>query len=160
MGQESGGGRRAVQRAVCFSLAACCMVMIFCFSAQTGTQSDAVSLPVARWLQEALPFVGDMANLYVRKAAHFSVYCLLSVFVSGGFETFRLRRAVRVAAPVGICALYAVGDELHQGFVANRTPAALDVCIDTAGALAGALLVCLCCLLYRRHRQRKAAQGT
>ncbi len=36
---------------------------------------------------------------------------------------------------VGLSALYAVVDEARQGLTATRTPSALDVAIDTAGAL-------------------------
>ena len=39
--------------------------------------------------------------------------------------------------------LYAVTDELHQGFVGGRHPAVLDVCIDSSGVIAGVLVMFL-----------------
>ena len=36
-------------------------------------------------------------------------------------------------------ALYATSDEIHQGFTADRSPAILDVVIDSSGALCGIL---------------------
>ena len=36
---------------------------------------------------------------------------------------------------LALAVLYAITDELHQGFVAGRHPSAVDVGIDAAGAL-------------------------
>ncbi len=148
------------QRILCFVLAAVCMVMIFCFSAQNGARSDAISLPLAGVMQNALHISTQTANFLVRKVAHFSIYLLLSVCLSGAFTTYRMCTVVRVAVATGICALYAVSDELHQSLVAGRTPAARDVCIDTVGALAGAVVFCLCEALWKRfYRSKKLHAG-
>ena len=56
----------------------------------------------------------------------------------------------------GLATLYAATDELHQMFVAERGPALLDVCIDSAGALAGVLLMTVCLLLVLGKRAEKA----
>ena len=39
--------------------------------------------------------------------------------------------------------LYAVSDELHQGFVAGRHPSAVDVAIDASGAPLALVIVAL-----------------
>lgn len=157
MGMKRAQQRLWRQRIICFVLAAVCMVMIFYFSAQNGAKSDAISLPLASVLQNALHISTQTANFLVRKAAHFSIYLLLSVCLSGAFATYQIRVVVRVAVATGICALYAVSDEFHQSLVAGRTPAAQDVCIDTIGALAGAVVFCLCEALWKRfYRSKKS----
>jgi VanZ family protein len=45
------------------------------------------------------------------------------------------------AAAVGLSALYAAFDEVHQSVVPNRTASLLDVLLDTAGALLAVALV-------------------
>lgn len=156
MGMEQPKRRPWCQRIVCFGLVGACMVAIFCFSAQNGTQSDAASLSVAGVLQNVLHMSTQATNFLVRKAAHFSIYLLLSVCLFGALTTYRMRTAVRIAVATGICALYAVSDEFHQSFVSGRTPAVRDVCIDTVGALAGALVFCLCAALWKCfHRSKK-----
>ena len=60
-----------------------------------------------------------------------------------------------LAAGVGICAAYAVTDELHQTLVDGRIGTWHDVLIDTAGALAAAWLI------RRRYSQpRSVASST
>lgn len=67
------------------------MVMIYCFSAQTGEESGAMSGRITRWvLSLVVPGFEDMpaseqedlreiAGLVVRKLAHFSEYALLGL---------------------------------------------------------------------------------
>jgi VanZ family protein len=53
-------------------------------------------------------------------------------------------------AAFAICVLYAASDEFHQGFVADRGPSIVDVMIDSAGVMAGTLL--LCAVLHKRRK--------
>ena len=53
---------------------------------------------------------------------------------------------------LGLTVLYAVSDEIHQGFTAGRHPAAADVAIDAAGAVA---LLAAAVLLPRLLRSRR-----
>ena len=53
---------------------------------------------------------------------------------------------------MGICLVYAVSDEIHQGFVDGRTPKVLDVGIDTLGGLAGAGFILIIWLIVRRKK--------
>lgn len=128
--------------------------MIFFFSAQEGEDSARLSAGVTEWALNALvpgyrAFSGPRkleylkrAGILVRKTAHFSEYALLGLALSAhlhyALEGRRLRRVALVSW--GIATLYAVTDELHQMFVGGRGPAALDVCIDSAGALTGAFI--------------------
>lgn len=131
------------------------MVMIYCFSAQTGTESGAMSGQITRWvLNLVVPGFGDFSpekqetirsavSFAVRKLAHFSEYALLGFALMLHIAQIEKKIAVRLpwlwSWVVGT--LYAASDEFHQGFVAGRGPSVRDVMIDSAGVLAGTLLL-------------------
>ena len=106
--------------------------------------------PVVRWLFPSLsePAV-DQVVFIVRKLAHVTEYAILAMLLWRA-----LRRPVRDEArpwrwrdavwAVGLAALYAGSDELHQMFVPNRQGRLHDVLIDTAGAAMGLLLIRFC----------------
>jgi VanZ family protein len=109
-------------------------------------------LPVVVWAGvifalSSIPNLGTdlgLWDLVLRKLAHAGEYALLAALIA---------RATG-AAPIGVvaAAAYAVTDEIHQHFVPGRQGAPLDVVIDTAGAIAGALLWAL----WRPLRSRAA----
>ena len=70
-------------------------------------------------------------DLALRKLAHLTEYAILGALL--------LRATRRAWVALGLAALYATSDEVHQHFVAGRHGAPLDVAIDTVGALAGIL---------------------
>lgn len=131
------------------------MVMIYCFSAQTGEESGAMSGRITRWvLSLVVPGFEDMpaseqedlreiAGLVVRKLAHFSEYALLGLSLL--LHICEIGKKTLVRLPWlwawGIGTLYAASDEFHQGFVANRGPSVVDVMIDSCGVIAGTLLL-------------------
>lgn len=147
------------------------MVMIFCFSAQTGEQSGAMSGKVTRWLAgvliqnfETLPDFQQAAlcsrlGLVIRKLAHFSEYALLGFFLMLHIRQILKKAIFRFPWLWGWCVgtLYAVSDEVHQGFVGGRHPAWTDVLIDSGGVLTGILL---CLLLYLLHRKNASSGGS
>ena len=143
-------------------------VMIFCFSAQDGEDSSALSgglsVAVAKIIKpgfDQLPIVEQESLLsslgfIIRKIAHFSEFALLGVFLLLLFNALKMRWK----APLGWIAgtLYACTDELHQMAVSARGPTWQDVCIDSAGVLFGVLLaLALLWLRRRRKRARRAA---
>jgi VanZ family protein len=74
-------------------------------------------------------------EISVKKGGHALGYLLLGrAFLYG----FRFRKETPWLA-LGFCILYAISDEIHQSFVPGRSPRALDVGIDTLGALVGLL---------------------
>ncbi|MDO4867174.1 MAG: VanZ family protein [Clostridia bacterium] len=157
----------------CFFLVAALLtaVLIFFFSSQDGEESselsDGVTLEVAQIVRpdyKSLPRVEQQSYLeslggVVRKCAHFCEFALLAFNL---MFTFSLRRddgRLRPSIPIawGIATLYAGTDELHQRFVSDRGPALLDVGIDSAGALTGALVATvLLALLLCRAAKRSA----
>lgn len=139
-------------------MALCCMAVIYYCSAQNGAQSDGMSVPIAQWLQKTfhLNLTQAAANHIVRKTAHFSIYFLLGVFVSGWSSGFHWKASVWVPVSTALCALYAASDEFHQSFVSMRCPSGLDVLLDTAGALVGSMMLLL---LYYICRRFHSAEG-
>ncbi len=145
------------------------MLLIFAFSSQNGEESGALSAQITAFVIRV--FRPEFARLdaaaqaalfektmhLVRKGAHFSEFAALGFFLLGHFRALelkgKLRRPALFSAITGI--LYAVSDELHQGFVGGRSPAVLDVGIDSAGVLCGLLVMALQ-LRLRRSRKRES----
>lgn len=131
------------------------MVMIFCFSAQTGVESGATSGRITTWVlnlvisdfsdftPEKQEAIRSTVGLIVRKLAHFSEYALLGFSLMLHIHQIEKRTPVRLPWLLAWCVgtLYAVSDEFHQGFVAGRGPSVRDVMIDSTGVIAGALLL-------------------
>ena len=97
--------------------------------------------PVVGWM--ALLFVlSNEPNLRVsqdqgldfvlRKIGHAAVYAALLLLV---LRALRVRGRGGLALALAIVALYAVSDEIHQGFVSNRHASPTDVAIDVTGAV-------------------------
>jgi len=85
--------------------------------------------------QPNLRFVPDAGlDFLVRKAGHMAVFGILALLTWRALATTTAWRRPWACAVV-LALLYAVTDELHQGFVAGRHPSAVDVGIDAAGAL-------------------------
>ena len=89
----------------------------------------------------------ERLHFLVRKSAHFFGYGLLS-----GFAFFSLRAtfppfrswSLRWSVPAWLLALLAgSADEIHQTFVASRTPSPRDVLIDVTGAFVFQLVIAL-----------------
>ena len=90
--------------------------------------------------KEYLEAVGHLA-FFIRKAAHFTEFALLGVFLSLFFTTFAIQFNRRFLFSLLIGVLYAAGDEIHQLFVENRDGTVFDVLVDSAGILLGCLLI-------------------
>lgn len=146
------------------------MVMIFCFSAQNGQQSGAMSGKITRWvLSLVIPDFSEFSpekqdsflrtvGLIIRKLAHFSEYALLGFSLL--LHIHQIEKKTRVRLPWlwawGVGTLYAASDEFHQGFVAGRGPSVVDVMIDSAGVIAGVLVMLW--ILYRCRVGQKTAE--
>jgi VanZ family protein len=85
--------------------------------------------------QSNLVFVPDATlDLVVRKLGHAAVFGILALLLWRALATTsHVRRPWAWALALAI--LYAISDELHQGFVAGRHPSPVDVGIDSTGAL-------------------------
>lgn len=112
--------------------------------------------PILRFLFPAItPAEFALAHATIRKAAHFTEF-----FVLGSLLYWALRRgrpprwqARHALVALGLGALYALADEVHQAFVPTRSPSPFDSGIDTLGAAASLLVI------YLRHRLRRHDAG-
>lgn len=141
------------------------MGVIFCFSAQTGEDSGSLSEEITRfvvrlfvpdfdtWAPQAQNEIYETVGFVVRKLAHFSEFFLLGFCLMLHIDA--IGRKITLKLPWlmawGIGTLYALTDEIHQMFVGGRHPAALDVTIDSAGVIAGVLVMLA---LLRREDKR------
>ena len=95
----------------------------------------------------------------VRKSAHFMEYLILAQLLFGAVYLESRKKCINFLIPFLIASLYSVSDEVHQFFVSERTGTPVDVLIDSAGALAGVLLVYAAVLIVKRIRKRRQIQS-
>ena len=89
----------------------------------------------------------------VRKSAHFVEYFVLYWLLFRGFRGDRRGwRWSCASAALGIAAIYAVLDELHQVFVASRGPSVWDSLLDSTGAFAALVVMFLYFRFFRSDR--------
>ena len=139
------------------------MLIIFNFSGHSSEKSAEVSegvvvqiLDIVMDKEDITPPVVKKFQFPVRKMAHFSIYMLLGFCMISAFEkTFKIKKWLNAALSVAACCVYAVSDEFHQGFSANRAPRALDVLIDSCGAVTGVLIFLLFIHLYNKYTNKK-----
>ncbi|MGO9603977.1 MAG: VanZ family protein [Candidatus Binataceae bacterium] len=105
--------------------------VIFTFSTSvfTAANTSAIITPILRWLIPTMPsYWLEIANLLIRKAAHFTEYAILFwLLVRGPLKG-------RPFAAMALCVGYALLDEAHQMFVPGRTASLRDVALDSTGA--------------------------
>lgn len=129
------------------------MGVIFYFSSQTGEDSSQMSGTITKSVirlfindYDTLPLqqqikIYDATSYIIRKTAHYLEYAVLAMFVYFSFCFFSKRKYLNYGIPLLIAILYAISDEFHQSFIANRMPAFKDVIIDSLGALTMILLI-------------------
>ena len=147
----------------CWIITIAIMVAIFCLSAQPAEISQNTSNSFAykvlsifeefqRLDESTQSKVVEEMQLYVRKAAHFSEYACLSVFMYlSVLQTFKGK--MLFVWSLAVCQLYAVSDEVHQYFVPGRSCEIRDMLIDGAGVISGILAVLLIKIIIFRKRQ-------
>ncbi|MGP4079011.1 VanZ family protein [Pseudalkalibacillus sp. R45] len=79
-------------------------------------------------------------EFFIRKGAHLGVYMILSLLLYRAISNTKSFTHSNQMTTVIIAVLYAVSDEIHQGFTVNRTPLPADVLLDTFGVLIGVFI--------------------
>ena len=127
------------------------------------------------WGAEKQQAFAEKIDHPVRKTAHATEYAILGLLAAGvcipevmgrrdektmseevgcsrttKSEYAKIRRELLI--PWGIAALYAAADEFHQLFVPGRSGQVSDVMLDSAGALAGLLILALVRKIIVRRR--------
>lgn len=150
--------------AVCLLIAV--YIMIFLFSADDAAESSSLSVAVTRKLMNlyyhffsgnnnavlTVPVVTDDAEAIVRKMAHFTEYMAVG-FLSFGIAVIWMQRIKAGIVAVTLQVFLSAGlDEIHQYFVPGRYASFRDVLIDTAGGIAGIVIVFLMYKIRKRRR--------
>lgn len=129
------------------------MAVIFSFSARPAEQSTGDSRWAGHmigqlfvpgfedWSDKEQEAFAEKVDHPVRKTAHAMEYAVLGLLTAGAY--IRRGTSIRkgILVPWGIATLYAASDEFHQLFVPGRSGQVSDVVLDSAGVLAGVLLL-------------------
>jgi len=94
----------------------------------------------------------DSLDLVVRKLGHMGVFGILALLLWHAIATTTTVRRPWAWA-IALAVLYAITDEIHQGFVAGRHASPVDVAIDAAGVLIAVGVVAGVLSLGRRARR-------
>ena len=98
-------------------------------------------------------------NVTIRTGAHYLEYLVLGTLCVGLVLTFKTEHVpLYILIPLGIGALYAISDEIHQYFVPGRSCQISDIIIDTCGALTGILIIfTIVCIIKAHHEKQEVA---
>lgn len=152
-----------IRKIIFFILTIATFVTIFIFSSQNGEDSGNLSRNVAEVIINILPFSKNLdeiqrkiiienSQFIIRKLAHFSIYTIVGINTMGFIDTYNKLKSKKkfvIALLVGI--MYAIIDEFHQMFSEGRTPAIMDVMIDSCGVAFGILIYILILKIITRN---------
>ena len=155
--------RKTWLRIILWAAVVAWMTLIFWFSAEQAPDSEQTSGRIVRWLltrfdnsflslspEEQLLKMEDW-SVVVRKLAHFCIFAGLGFLCFAAFSVDLPPRRAFPAA-LGLGAVRAVLDEVHQSFVPGRSCEFRDMCIDTAVVLLGTVFLLL---ILRFVKQKK-----
>lgn len=126
---------------ICLNLA-----LIWGNSMVTGADSGAVSGGVLEFLGQFFPvLLTEAGHTFLRKAAHFSEFALLSLLFCG---RYRLVRRTTPPHLIGFGLAVACIDETIQIFTPGRASSLIDVWIDTAGFALGFVVIFAVSAIY------------
>ena len=135
-------------------------LFIFSNSLQTGESSGEMSGSVTEAINKLLGAISpslEVTHRFVRKAAHFCEFGVLSTLVSFTVDFVFAKsdkRELWCLFAIPISALVAACDETIQLFVDGRGGSAVDVLIDTSGACAAALIFLGITLIVKLRNKR------
>lgn len=129
------------------------LAVIFFLSSQTGEQTAAISLAIARWLARLFPGVSlTSLHLALRKAAHIGVYFVEGALLFPALYGQKGRAGRALALIVALCALIAVVDEAHKLAIPGRHCSWPEAALNFLGALPG---VALALAIVKRKEKRE-----
>ena len=144
------------------------LTVIFSFSAKKADESTVMSHSVGKlignivipeyrsWPKDKQEQFAEKIDFPVRKCAHATEYAVLGVLILRTAYSF-LEDSGKRSMLICWCAgtAYAASDELHQLFVPGRSCQFRDVCIDSAGVLAGVLVFSLIKHEIVKYKEKK-----
>lgn len=145
-----------MKRIISWVLVILWVLVIFSFSSQKASDSDALSKNITKEVIDKVEsvvkesrFTVEELNHYIRKSAHFFNYMILGILIVLALSNENIENIKGLLISILICLLVSILDEFYQSFVPGRGPGILDVFIDMTGALAG-MLLCQLILKYLR----------
>ena len=139
------------------------MGLIFSFSNANGESSGSMSRRVIVIITETITNVKDGTDemnkivdryqLFVRKGAHFFIYFVLAFLVMNSLYIWDIKTKTLVISGV-ICILYAISDELHQYFIAERSGNIIDVMWDSSASLISSYLYYKIVMIRGKNEKR------
>lgn len=134
-----------------------CMGLIFYMSSQGAEESQAVSDSL---LQKIIGLSGvDISGEFLRKCAHFFEFAVLGLLLCNGIYATFNHRLTSVFA-FGGSVIYAISDEIHQIFSEGRACQITDIFIDSAGALAGVVIMTVIFKIIKERRMKNGSFKT
>jgi len=113
-------------------------------SLRTGTESQDMSEGILDWLELLLhlrDYAPGILHHLLRKAAHFAEFACLGALLA--WYSLLREEKHSIALPVLLAMAAGLVDETIQLFTPDRGPSLSDVWLDTAGAVAGIMLLLL-----------------
>ena len=139
------------------------MGLIFSFSMQNGESSGSMSRTVIVKITETITDIKDGTDdmdrivdryqLFVRKGAHFFIYFVLAFLVMNALYIWDVKTKTLIISGI-ICILYAISDELHQYFVAERSGNVIDVMWDSSASLISSYLYYKIVMIRGKNEKR------
>lgn len=148
-------------RAILLILLLGTLFLIFGFSSQDAEESGGLSSSIAKFILKQVNHdeiedrqaILERTESVIRKIAHFSIYTLVGLLLMSFVSTYNLKENKRIMISLGIGALYATSDEIHQLFVPGRSGQVSDVILDSMGVLLGILIVLTALELYKKIKE-------
>lgn len=137
-------------------------ILIFYFSGQNGEKSSSLSegfldniLKVFNISPESRIQIINNFNFFIRKVAHFSIYCVVGIDSMLLLNTYDIKKSKRIAIAISIGVIYSIFDEIHQTFINGRSGSFTDVLLDSSGVITGALIVIALTKIYYNIKRSK-----
>ena len=154
-----------IQRIIFGILTAITFITIFIFSNQNGEKSGSVSRDFTKKVIEILHIDKNLneiekenlienSQFIVRKLAHFTIYTIAGINLYGFINTYNIKNKYKMIGTLLVGIIYAISDEIHQMFSGGRTPAVMDVFIDSCGVLFGINMFLITNKIIKNKKQK------
>ncbi len=169
LGEDFNLRRKKIYTTVAATLLLCLYIAIFCFSAEEGEESSALSRKVTEMILKVYHGIvggadsgaGNAAAVWdsslegiIRKLAHFMEYMCMGL-LSYSIVVLWYKPLWRGRFFVLLQLVISAGmDEFHQYFIPGRFASFKDVLIDTAGGIAGILVIIILCKIREKITNR------
>lgn len=154
-----------IQRIIFGILTVITFITIFIFSNQNGEKSGSVSRDFTKKVIEILHIDKNLneiekenlienSQFIVRKLAHFTIYTIAGINLYGFINTYNIENKYKMIGALLVGIIYATSDEIHQMFSGGRTPAVMDVFIDSCGVLFGINMFLITNKIIKNKKQK------